>query len=506
MLLNRISPGFWVTDPKPKAVSFVSRRVSVPSPARPVAFLGWLQQRENDKRRSLCTADELHYVSVSDSDWKLALWRYLPSPKAPTRNHPLLLLSGVATNAIGYDLSPESSFARYMAALGFDTWTLEVRGSGLSTHGVYSKEIFKDLGASFDSETPYMKIRGLESEIVTKYDKLRPTAKLMDVFPRLSNEVLDFISGDLRGMRESSTVASQMRDLIRRLQAIAAGDRPLFPAHVLAMQERFITSIQEFQEQLELVAKNDWDFDHYLEEDVPAAMEYIRTHCQPKDGKLHAIGHSMGGILLYATLSRCCFHGKDSGLASVVTLASSLDYSPSRSSLKLLLPLADPVQALKIPVIPVGPILVAVYPLVNYPPYVLSWLNSQISAEEMDEKLYQKLVLNNFCTIPSKLLLQLKSVFEKGGLCDRSGSFFYKEHLAKSKVPILAVAGDQDLICPSEAVYETAKLIPEELLTYKVFGEPGGPHYAHYDLVGGRQVADHVYPCLTEFLIHHDMD
>ncbi|MCI35552.1 hypothetical protein A2U01_0056773, partial [Trifolium medium] len=26
---------------------------------------------------------------------------------APLRNHPLLLLSGVATNAIGYDLSPE---------------------------------------------------------------------------------------------------------------------------------------------------------------------------------------------------------------------------------------------------------------------------------------------------------------------------------------------------------------------------------------------------------------
>lgn len=35
---------------------------------------------------------------------------------------------------------------------------------------------------------------------------------------------------------------------------------------------------------------------------------------------------------------------------------------------------------------------------------------------------------------------------------------------------------------------ETAKLIPEELITYKVFGEPGGPHYAHFDVVGGRLV------------------
>ena len=36
---------------------------------------------------------------------------------------------------------------------------------------------------------------------------------------------------------------------------------------------------------------------------------------------------------------------------------------------------------------------------------------------------------------------------------------------------------------------ETVKLIPEHLATYKVFGEPGGPHYAHYDLVGGRLVS-----------------
>jgi len=34
-------------------------------------------------------------------------------------------------------------------------------------------------------------------------------------------------------------------------------------------------------------------------------MEYIRAQCQPRDGKLLAIGHSMGGILLYAKLSRC---------------------------------------------------------------------------------------------------------------------------------------------------------------------------------------------------------
>lgn len=230
-------------------------------------------------------------------------------------------------------------------------------------------------------------------------------------------------------------------------------------------------------------------------------MEYIRAQTKPKDGKLLAIGHSMGGILLYAMLSRCGCEGRDPGLAAVVTLASSLDYTSSKSSLKLLLPLADPAQALNVPVVPLGTLLAAAYPLSSRPPYVLSWLNNLISAEDMmHPELLRKLVLNNFCTIPAKLILQLTTAFREGGLCDRSGKFFYKDHLHKSKVPILALAGDKDLICPPEAVYETVKLIPEHLVTYEVFGEPEGPHYAHYDLVGGRLAVGQVYPSIIHFL------
>lgn len=61
------------------------------------------------------------------------------------RNHPLLLLSGVGTNVVGYDLSPQSSFARHMSGEGFDTWILEVRGAGLSMRGL---ESFKRLSMS----------------------------------------------------------------------------------------------------------------------------------------------------------------------------------------------------------------------------------------------------------------------------------------------------------------------------------------------------------------------
>lgn len=234
-------------------------------------------------------------------------------------------------------------------------------------------------------------------------------------------------------------------------------------------------------------------------------MEYIRAQSKPKDGKLLAIGHSMGGILLYAMLSRCGFEGRESRLAAIVTLASSLDYTSSKSTLKLLLPLADPAQALNVPVVPLGALLTAAYPLSSSPPYVFSWLNNLISAEDMmHPELLKKLVLNNFCTIPAKLILQLTTAFREGGLRDRSGKFFYKDHIHKCNIPILAIAGDQDLICPPEAVEETVKLLPEDLVTYKVFGEPSGPHYAHYDLVGGRMAVEQVYPCIVQFLGRYD--
>lgn len=213
----------------------------------------------------------------------------------------------------------------------------------------------------------------------------------------------------------------------------------------------------------------------------------------------------MGGILLYAMLSRSGFVGKQPEFAAVVTLASSLDYTSSNSTLKLLLPLADPAQVLNVPVVPLGALLTAAYPLTSRPPFVLSWLNHLISAEDMMEpELLKKLVLNNFCTIPAKLLLQLTTAFKEGGLRDRHGKFYYKDHIHKVNTPILAISGDRDLICPPEAVYETVKLLPEHLVTYRAFGEHDGPHYAHYDIVGGKMAMKEIYPCIIQFLSKYD--
>ncbi|XWS22466.1 hypothetical protein CRYUN_Cryun29cG0037300 [Craigia yunnanensis] len=517
------------------------------------------------EKPSICTADELHYVSLPNSDWRLALWRYHPPPQAPPRNHPLLLLSGVGTNAIGYDLSPGSSFARYMSGQGFDTWILELRGAGLSvqasefkeiretadavseqmeavaksvTNGVSSQQQPTNISGSL-SDSEFYFLREDSIGIGTAWDESKLVTELTEIFMRLSARLSGFLNegqsrlisaklfdqisklledsqlserfeevrvklSNLLEKQQNSGISSQIRDLSQRLVNIIEGGQRSISPQFIDIKERLSSTIEDFQKQLDLIVKYDWDFDHHLEEDVPVAMKYIRAQTNPKDGKLLAIGHSMGGILLYAMLSRCGSEGREPRLKAIVTLASALDYTLSKP-IKLLLPLADPAQALNVPAVPLGTLLAAAYPLSSQPPYVLAWLNNLISAEDMmHPELLKKLVLNNFCTIPTKLIMQLTTAFREKGLRDRSGKFSYKDHLNKSNVPVLAIAGDQDLICPPEAVEETVKLFPENLVTYKLFGEHQGPHYAHYDLVGGRSAVEQVYPCIVQFLSHYD--
>jgi pimeloyl-ACP methyl ester carboxylesterase len=103
--------------------------------------------------------------------------------------------------------------------------------------------------------------------------------------------------------------------------------------------------------------------------------------------------------------------------------------------------------------------------------------------------IFLTLVVADEGTVPVKLLLQLATVFQPGGLRDRSGTVIYKDGLKSCKVPVLAIAGDLDLICPPPAVLDTIKAFPGATVTYKLFGGKHERHYGHYDLLCARTVS-----------------
>ena len=53
-----------------------------------------------------------------------------------------------------------------------------------------------------------------------------------------------------------------------------------------------------------------------------------------------------------------------------------------------------------VPAVPLGALMAASHPLAMNPPYVMAWLNPQVSAQDMmDPELFKRLVLNNFCEL-----------------------------------------------------------------------------------------------------------
>jgi len=75
------------------------------------------------------THDEEHVARTPDG-WNLALYRYRAMGKA--KAFPVICGHGMAGTHLIYDLHPDYSLARHLAAQGFDTWLVDLRGRGES--------------------------------------------------------------------------------------------------------------------------------------------------------------------------------------------------------------------------------------------------------------------------------------------------------------------------------------------------------------------------------------
>lgn len=164
-----------------------------------------------------------------------------------------------------------------------------------------------DITASKGDETKNVAGNGDLNRLATVWDESKLVARLSETFMRLSERVSGFLSesqskvmsaklldqiskllvdsplyeqfNEVRGKlatlletRQNSGITSQITDLSQKLvDIIEAGQLSVSPP-LFDLQTRFTSTVEDFQKQLDLVVKYNWDFDHYLEEDVPAAV------------------------------------------------------------------------------------------------------------------------------------------------------------------------------------------------------------------------------------------
>ncbi len=92
---------------------------------------GWIASTRAQRRLALPFApDELHWAVTRDG-WELPLGRYLPRGERAAKE-PVILCHGLGANRFNLDLDERYSLARSLAANGFETFVVELRGTGLA--------------------------------------------------------------------------------------------------------------------------------------------------------------------------------------------------------------------------------------------------------------------------------------------------------------------------------------------------------------------------------------
>lgn len=237
-----------------------------------------------------------------------------------------------------------------------------------------------------------------------------------------------------------------------------------------------------------------YGLDEYIEQDLPAVLKLVQEVSRAE--RVHWVGHSMGGILLFAYAAE----HPDVPIARAVTVGSALDYGAGRSVFQHLLR-ARPWVPDGL-VVPFGGMsrLAARASRLGVP-LLPEWMN--FSLPNVEGAVRRDILRHGFGPIPMRLLDDLATMLGPTGLARRAGSYLIQPRLGDYRVPTLMLAGSADRQCDVGAVDATARLLSRlPALRVEVFGRDHGQQqdYGHFDLMVGARAATEVWPRITAWL------
>lgn len=237
-----------------------------------------------------------------------------------------------------------------------------------------------------------------------------------------------------------------------------------------------------------------WDLDDHIERDVPAILEAVRA--LSGHPRVHWVGHSMGGIILF------CYGilHPEAPIASGQALGSALDYRVGATGFSSLLPLR-PLLA-RLSAVPYGATMHFAAPLlarVNDPVAGFNFWHSNV-----EPKIARRIHASAFGAISTGLLTSLATAFEPRGLRTRDASVHFLEAASRFVIPLRLVAGSRDRQVSTEAVHHTATLVGGSVEVV-VHGRARGDldDYGHWDLLVGRRAPHEVWPGVSAFIERH---
>ncbi len=243
----------------------------------------------------------------------------------------------------------------------------------------------------------------------------------------------------------------------------------------------------------------DWNFDHYVKQDIPAALKLIRS--VTRQDHVHWIGHSMGGMVAYAYLMLRAVRGQPPRIRSLVTIASPSMHHTAHPGLDRIVFLRHVLRVL--PKIPYGAPTKLLVPFMPIAKHALGFVfGNPKNLRTTDLAKLAWLVPQD---LPPTLLAQFLDWYAQRGFADDYQDVEYFRELHRITTPTLVVAGSDDRLSPPkdmEHVYRTLSSDEKKLM---VFGKATGcrHEYGHIDLVLGAHAPEEVFPHVLSWIDAH---
>ena len=235
-----------------------------------------------------------------------------------------------------------------------------------------------------------------------------------------------------------------------------------------------------------------WTFDDLARVDVPTVVQFVRR--QVGHRRIGWIGHSMGGMLLYAHLGLA---RDDSVVAAGVTLGSPIGFPGMASQLarglgQLLLALPGPQR------VPQRAALGALWHLVGW----TRALQVGMNPENVDRRLVGRALRRSICNVSRAKLQQLSQWSLRGEFASVDRATDYRANLRHVHTPMLMVAGACDRLASPSHVAIAEGLLAARRKRVVVAGREQhfSADYGHVDLVFGRRATDEIYPLIADWI------
>lgn len=229
----------------------------------------------------------------------------------------------------------------------------------------------------------------------------------------------------------------------------------------------------------------DWNLDDHVERDVPAILNAVKHYTGMP--RVSWVGHSMGGNIMLAYLSR---HGQDSAVAKLITVGSQMTM-PRQAIIEQVF--IETLEQRTRQVAANGPMLNAV---------VEGSRRAFFNEQNVDSAIVTGLEKFGSDTPSIGLVRQYLDLCRGGTLRDATGRRRYVDGLSKIQCPYLIVGGAEDRIAPPVVQQEILDRVSSPQRYLLILGRQNGfrADYGHSDSLLGRNSRDEVFPVLARWL------